>query len=222
MRRTLFLGSVLLPAALLATGCTPGVPHADGPAGPVTASPTVSARPSTSASPSTSPSAPSTPSTPARATASHRPSSPKVLGPYGFGALKLGMSSKSATATGLIAPWRGTAASGCSLYSHLVGATGGGDGGDAGNVMFSGSTGVEVIEAYPGVSTPEGIHLGSTTAQMRDAYPDWTNSQDQDPHAEGVGGADVPGNSKAGYRIQTRNGKVVALTLQLGTENCYE
>ena len=108
-------------------------------------------------------------------------------------------------------------AAGCSLYSHLVG---GND--DRGFVMFSGDTGVEVIDALPGVSTPAGIHVGSTKAQLLRAYPDWSNSQDSDPHADGVGGADVPGNSKAFYRIETAKGKVIQLTLQVANENCYE
>jgi hypothetical protein len=220
MRRTVLLGSVLLPAVLAVAGCTSGVPRADGPAGPVTPSPAVSSAPGTASSPagsvpSTSSSVPPTPSHPAT---SHRPANPTVLGPTGFGALELGMSSTKATATGLITSWRGTAAAGCSLYSYLVGA----HSTDNGNVMYSGDTGVEVIQAYPGVSTPEGIHLGSTTAQMFRAYPDWKNAQDADVHADGVGGVQVPGNSHADYRIQTKNGKVIDLTLQVRNENCYE
>jgi hypothetical protein len=221
MLRTLVLGSALLvPAVLLAGGCASQVPRADGSAGPVTPSPTVSSAPGTAPSPAGSVAPTSAPTRPAPShpATSHRPSTPTVLGPTGLGPLKLGMSSKKATATGLLTPWRGTAAAGCSLYSNLVAAHSTYDG----NVEYSGDTGVETIEAYPGISTPEGIHLGSTTAQMRRAYPDWTNAQDQDPHAEGVGGADVPGNTKAFYRIQTKNGKVVDLTLQVAKENCYE
>jgi hypothetical protein len=218
MRRTVFLASVLLPV-LVAAGCASQVPRADGPAAPITPSPVGSAFPTTAApattrsSPTSSPSS-SSPS-PSKTPATH--STPTILGHDGFGALKLGMSSKKAQATGLITPWTGTAAAGCSLYSRLKGSSG-----DRGRVYFSGSTGVEIIDAYPGISTPEGIHIGSTKAQVFRAYPDWTNAQDQDPKADGIGGADVPGNSKAFYRIWIKNGKVIELTLQLGTENCYE
>ena len=127
------------------------------------------------------------------------------------------MTSKQATATGLIVAWRGTPKAGCSLYSNLKGG-----GSDHGNVMYSGDTGVEVIDALPGVSTPEGIHIGSTKAQMLKAYPDWVNAELPDRHAAGRGGAGVPGNSKASYRIQTAKGKVIELTLQYNNENCYE
>lgn len=216
MRRTVLIGSVLLPLALVAAGCASEVPRADGPGGPVTPPPTaVSAAPSTPPV-TTPPASPSTSPTPSRSHTPSVPSTPTILGHTGFGALKLGMGSKQAQATGLIKPWTGKAAAGCSLYSHLKGAPG-----DTGNVMFSGDTGVEVIDAYPGISTPEGIHIGSTTAQMLKAYPGWENAESLD-QAEGRGGVDVPGNSKAFYRIQTRNGKVTDLTLQLNTANCYE
>jgi hypothetical protein len=144
-----------------------------------------------------------------------------VLGPTGLGALKLGMTSKKATATGLIVAWNGTPGAGCGLRSHLEAAHGVGDGND-GTVLYSGDTGVEVIDAYPGISTPEGIHLGSTKAQMLKAYPDWVNAETANPHADGRGGAGVPGNADATYRIVTENGKVVELTLQYTNQNCYE
>jgi hypothetical protein len=54
------------------------------------------------------------------------------------------------------------------------------------------------------------------------AYPDWVNADDPDPHSDGRGGADVPGNSKAFYRIQTDHGKVIELTLQRANGNRYE
>jgi hypothetical protein len=218
MRRIVLAGTVVLSAAL-AAGCSSAVPHSADPGGPITASAT-SSTPSPSAS--SAPTGQASPSVRATTRPSRKPPAPPILGPKGFGALKLGMTSKQATATGLIVPWRGTEESGCSLSSHLRGGTGGGNGGNTGEVMLSGSTGVEVIDAYPGVDTPEGIHLGSTTAQMRKAYPDWTNFQDQDPHAEGIGAADVPGNPQATYRIWTQNGKVYELTLQLNLQNCYE
>jgi hypothetical protein len=112
-------------------------------------------------------------------------------------ALKLGMSSKKAVATGLIALWTGTEASGCSLCSHLKGA------GDA-KVCFSGAgptsvttapnrrrispTGVERSSTpVRGSARPRGVHIGSTKARLLKACPDWTNAQVQDPNADGVG-----------------------------------
>jgi hypothetical protein len=220
MRRTVLLGSVLLPVALVAAGCASDVSRADGPGGPITPPPPTVA----SATPSAPPSAPPSHSPSSTPSKSHTPSAdptPTILGHTGFGALKLGMTSRQARATGLIAPWTGHAEAGCSLRSHLKGGHGEGAG-DDGIVLLSGDTGVEVIDAYPGVSTPEGIHIGSTKAQMLKAYPDWTNAELPDAHADGRGGADVPGNSKAFYRIETRDGKVVELTLQLRKQNCYE
>ena len=216
MRVALFLSSVLLPTALLAAGCTSSVPRVAGTAAPIvapsSASPTLS---SPSSGPSRTPASPSSPAHTSPTT--RRPSTP-VLGPDGFGALKLGMTSKQATATGLITPWRGTAAAGCSLYSNLKAAPA-----EHGNVMFAGSLGVEIIEAYGDVRTPEGIHIGSSKAAMLKAYPDWVNAELPDnPHADGRGYPTVPGNSKAVYRIFTRNSKVVEITLQYGNENCYE
>ncbi|MEV6842322.1 hypothetical protein [Actinoplanes sp. NPDC051411] len=131
------------------------------------------------------------------------------------------MSSKQALATGLIAPWTGREGAECALRSHLKAAHGEGAG-DDGIVMLSGNLGVEIIDAYPGVSTPEGIHIGSTRAQMLKAYPDWRPVAEQDPNADGRGLPKVPGNSGAVYRIVTYKGKVVQLTLQLVHQDCYE
>ena len=218
MRHMIVLGSVLLPAALLATGCASNVPRADGPAGPLTP-PAASSAPSTAVQPTAS--ASSVRPIPSNTATSHRPSVVKVLGPTGFGALKLGMNSKKATATGLIVAWKGTAGATCSLRSHLTGGHGAGAGND-GTVLESGNLGVEVIDAYPGISTPEGIHLGSSQADLYRAYPSWKNASEPQPFADGRGLVPVPGNSAAYYRIVKYKGKVVQLTLQLKHQDCYE
>ncbi len=211
MRRTVLLGSVLLPATLVAAGCASQVPRADGPAGPVTPSASAPATPASSASAS----APATPSHSATPT---RPSPPTVLGPTGFGALKLGMTTKKAGATGLIGTWKqGIVPWACPLQTHLVGGSG-----DGALVGYDSTTGVEVIEALPGVSTPEGIHLGSTSAQMLRAYPEWSNAEGGAAHSDGRGYTDVRGDSKATYRIVTLKGKVIELTLQDKNQTCYE
>jgi len=225
MRHKFVLGSVLLPTALLAAGCTSSVPRVDGPAGPVTPSTAPSSVPSTSVQPvvpaSPASGSPSLQPIPSDTATSHRPSTPTVLGPNGFGALKLGMSSRKATATGLIVAWKGTEGASCGLRSHLTGGHGAEAGSD-GTVLESGKLGVEVIDAYPGISTPEGIHLGSSQAELYRAYPNWKNASEPQPYADGRGLVPVPGNSNAYYRIVKYKDKVVQLTLQLKKQDCYE
>jgi hypothetical protein len=221
MRHMIVLGSVLLPAALLATGCASNVPRADGPAGPLTP-PAASSAPSTAVQPTASASPPpSVRPIPSNTATSHRPSVVKALGPTGFGALKLGMSSRNATATGLIVAWTGTEGPSCGFRSHLIGGHGVEAGSD-GTVLESRRLGVEVIDAYPGISTPEGIHLGSSQAELYRAYPSWKNASEPQPFADGRGLVPVPGNSAAYYRIVKYKGKVVQLTLQLKNQDCYE
>ena len=223
MRPMFVLGSVLLPTALLAAGCTSSVPRVDGPAGPVTPSTAASPVPSTAGQP-VAPSSPASGSPrpiPSDTATAHRPSTPTVLGPNGFGALKLGMSSRKATATGLIVAWKGTEGATCSLQSHLTGGHGLEAGSD-GTVLESSKLGVEVIDAYPGISTPEGIHLGSSQAELYRAYPTWKNASEPQPYADGRGLVPVPGNSNAYYRIVKYKDKVVQLTLQLKKQDCYE
>lgn len=213
MRPALLLATVLLPAGLLAAGCTSPTPVAGG-------------APSSAVAPSATPTS-SAPSSPPAPSPSIVPSSsgtatPRILGPNGFGALKLGMTEKAATATGLITSWRGTrGGEGCGLQAHLRGGSGH-DAGRSGTVLLSGSLGVATIDAYGDLRTPEGIHLGSSKAAVLRAYPDWRNATEQDPHADGRGAAKVPGNSKAFYRIEIVRGKVFELTLQHKDQNCYE
>lgn len=224
MRIARLLGSVLVPAALLTAGCASSAEKVDGAAAPITASPAPSATSALPPTVSASPTATATTVEPAEPTATaittKTPAARLVLGPKGFGALQLGMSSTKATNTKLIVAWKGQGGD-CGLRSHLKAANGVEAGSDG--IVLSGDTsGVQVIDAYGSVRTPQGIHLGSTTAAMRKAYPDWTNATEEDPAAEGRGYAAVPGNSKATYRIETLGGKVIQLTLQLKTQACYE
>jgi hypothetical protein len=228
MRRTTVLGSILLPAVLLAAGCSARVPRAGGPAGPVTASPTVSSAPTavpsqpTTASPATAPAttAPATSASPAptHGVTSSRVSA-KVLGPYGLGPLKLHMSSEQASATGLIDGWQeGLVPWGCRLQAHLLG------GDNEALVGYDDKDGVEVITAYPGISTPQGIHDGSTKAQLIKAYPDWTSFEGRDsghPQADGRGDVFVPGNHKAVYEIVTAGGRVTSLVMYSISQMCF-
>jgi hypothetical protein len=68
----------------------------------------------------------------------------------------------------------------------------------------------------------EGIHLGSSQAELYRAYPSWKNASEPQPFADGRGLVPVPGNSAAYYRIVKYKGKVVQLTLQLKNQDCYE
>jgi hypothetical protein len=207
------LGLALLPIALVA-GCSSKVPHADGPAGPVTASTTAApAPPSVTLYPvATTPPT----STPASRATAH---GPLVLGPDGLGPLKLHMTSKQAAATGLIDGWRqGLVPWGCRLQAHLL------SGDNESLVGFDDKDGVEVITAPLGISTPQGIHDGSTKAQVIKAYPSWTSFEGREaghPQADGRGDVFVPGNHKAVYEIVTAGGRVTSIVLYTVPQYCF-
>ncbi|MEU7907394.1 hypothetical protein [Actinoplanes sp. NPDC049118] len=222
--RTIPLAGAILCVAL-ATGCTDSVPHVDGEAAPIGA---VSPSAAASAAPSSIPSAPasatSRPASSAPATTKAKaPAAPSVIGPFGVGALKLGMTRKQAEATGLTTRWTATNAD-CSQPTHLRGSTGENAGND-GMVYYSKNRGVEIIDAHPGLSTPEGIRIGSTFKAMRKAYPSWedfTGADEDGLEGTGRGAVPVPGNPKAVYRIVASNSMVVELTLQYNDQGCYE
>jgi hypothetical protein len=123
------------------------------------------------------------------------------------------MTVKQAQATGLVTKFTGNLGEGCSGNAHLRAAP-------AANVLYSPSLGVEVIEAYPGVRTPEGIKIGSSRAAVRKAYPEWHPVAEEDQNADGRGYGNASGN--AVYRIATVDGKVAEITLQYKNQNCYE
>ena len=134
------------------------------------------------------------------------------LGPNGIGALQLGMTRQQAEATGLVEPFKKNPVSDACLWtSHLREASS-----KYGTVMHSETLGIAAINAYPGLKTPEGVELGSTKAEVGRAYPKWNEGDGY------RGSADVPGNSKAEYRIVIEGGKVTELTLQYDKQDCYE
>jgi len=228
MRISLLLGAVVLPAVLLA-GCGDGVEHVGGAAAPVTAAPSTvpTSAPSYSSAPASAPASTGTgsPSAAATETASATRPATMILGPKGFGALKLGMSASQATATGLITTWAPinpsdpapAGAKGCNVRTSLKRDTTGN-----GWVYYSTELGVDVIDAFPGVATPEGISIGSTRAALLKAYPSWKNVADPQTTGDGRGYVKVPGNSAALYRIAIANGFVTQLTLQHAHQDCYE
>lgn len=93
--------------------------------------------------------------------------------------------------------------------------------GAAGQVVFSGTLGLVAVADYPGVTTPQGVRIGSGVADTRAAYPNRESATD--PGTDGGRGyAPVPGNDEAVYRIEVTDGKVISLTLQHKQQDCYE
>jgi hypothetical protein len=196
--------AALVATTLALTACTASPEHRSGDAAPAG---------SAAASPSTTPSA--TRSTAASATPSATPTGAASkeavrLGPLGYGALRLGMTKEQALATGLLNPF--AASEGC------AGASIKGGGGEA---LLSPTLGIAAIQAGAQVATPEGVRIGTSLSVLRRTYPDW-KSATGDREEDTRGYAAVSGNSKAYYRIETRNSKVMSVTLQLAAQNCYE
>jgi hypothetical protein len=194
--------AAVLVATLTLTACTSSPEHKSGDAAPA-GSAAASATPSTA--PSTTPS--TVPSSTAPTTATNRS---LTLGPLGYGALRLGMTKEQALATGLLTPFEDS--DGCDGADLK-------DGG--GGALLSPTLGVAAIEAGARVATPEGVRVGTSLSDLRRAYPEW-RSVTGDPDPDTRGSTPVPGNSKARYRIETRDGKVLSVTLQLTNQNCYE
>ncbi|MFD4251832.1 hypothetical protein [Amycolatopsis thermoflava] len=178
--------ALLITAGLVATRQDPGVHQA---AQPTTAAPTTTSEapgpvvvpPSFPELP-TQPSAPSStttvlPAPPPAGTSTRSPSSSSrttvrpepaavVLGPTGYGPLRLGMSFDEAKATGLLAD-AGTAPAECTTYRLTEGTA------NVASVAISPTGGVVVFTAT-GARTPEKVGAGSTVAELRTAYPDLT------------------------------------------------
>ncbi|TDC98521.1 hypothetical protein E1292_35010 [Nonomuraea deserti] len=133
------------------------------------------------------------------------------LGPYGYGKVRLGMSAKKAGATGKVLlkmPLGGGACSGWDLKAHPTGRNSVG-------LYISKRRGVAVIFAPKDVRTPQSIGIGSTTKQVKKAYPRWKTA------ASGFLLASVPGNGKAYYAFfATKKGTVEELALGLDTQDC--
>lgn len=156
----------------------------------------------------------------ASASASASPVQADTLGPFGYGALKIGATKAEAKASGL--------AEGISGSKGQCGGTGDGwlkgaqkptDENIGGTLFFSATTGKLIsIYAYGEVATPEGIKLGSTVAELKAAFGNW-GAEDG---TEGRGYEKAKGNSKASYRIVVNNGKVTELSLDSVGQDCYE
>ncbi|TYB56539.1 hypothetical protein FXF51_42910 [Nonomuraea sp. PA05] len=134
-----------------------------------------------------------------------------ALGPYGYGAVKLGMSATKAKATGKIVFRMGSGASPCSGWNLKAHPAGKGRVG----LYISKRVGVAVILAQKGMRTPQGIGLGSSAKQVRKAYPGLRVSP------AGISYVAVPGNAKAYYAfLYTKGGKVRELAFGLDKQDC--
>ncbi|MFG3558185.1 hypothetical protein ACGGAQ_27790 [Micromonospora sp. NPDC047557] len=190
--------------------------HQSGNAAPAgspesTASAARTGTPTPTPSPSSTQSAPPTPS--ARPSDGPTRTASLVLGPEGIGALKLGMTRQQATRTGQLRAF--TSNGGGCTPARLRAAPS-----EEGTVLLSPTLGIATIDAYEGIRTPEGARIGMSSADMLRIYPDWTRADGDATNGRGF--AKTPGNSKAVYRIASRNGKVTQLTLQYANQDCYE
>ncbi|WP_432834863.1 hypothetical protein [Dactylosporangium sp. CA-092794] len=199
-----------LAGLLLTAACSPSVQHQDGAAAPAGSPAQV-----TSAPAGTSPASPPPPSVPGSAPATGgAPAGALVLGPNGLGALRLGMTRQQATATGLLSAFDDSAGGGCAPASLRAAPA------DQGTVMLSPTLGIATIDAYGTIKTPEGLHIGSSSADMLRLYPTWQMADGT--ATNGRGHAKTPGNDKAVYRLATKSGVVTEITLQFVNQNCYE
>ncbi|GIF47678.1 hypothetical protein DFJ67_6570 [Asanoa ferruginea] len=201
MRATRLIGVVA--CLLFAAACSP-VQHQVGDAAPAgSPAPTVAAP--TATAPTVTPTTPaSTPSSTIEATRA-----PLLLGPAGYGALKIGMTEKQAKATGMLTPFTN---SGCRI-AYLRGFPQG-----KGAVFVSPTLGLIAINAWGTMKTPEGVRVGTSTAEMRRIYPK-RQFVDGDGDYEKVF---VKVSNQAVYRIAVNGGKVTELTLQHAHQDCYE
>jgi hypothetical protein len=103
-----------------------------------------------------------------------------VLGPSGYGSLRLGMSFDDAKATGLLSG-AGTAPESCGRYSLREGAAA------VAAVTISAADGIVSFQAT-GAHTPEQIQVGSTADQVAAAYPDLTRKTGAYTVPTGTGG----------------------------------
>ncbi|MFI6735192.1 hypothetical protein ACIBI9_19880 [Nonomuraea sp. NPDC050451] len=134
-----------------------------------------------------------------------------VLGPNGFGGLKLGMSLKQARATGSVTKKIDGGADGCSGWDLKKYPTGK----NAVGLYISPKVGVAAFFAPKAAKTPEGVAIGTAKSQLDKAYPHIK----QDMH--GLWVTTVPGNNKAYYSFTVLHGKVTEYGIALKKQDCF-
>jgi hypothetical protein len=133
-----------------------------------------------------------------------------TLGPYGYGAVKLGMTVKQAKATGQVVS-KMPGGGGCSGWDLKKFPTPK----DEVGVYISPRVGLAAIFAAKEMRTPEGIKIGSTLDRLKAAYP----KIKKDIH--GHYGITVPGNRKAHYTFGVTRGKVTEYGIALKKQDCF-
>ncbi|MGN6577842.1 MAG: hypothetical protein ACTHKG_19385 [Nocardioides sp.] len=128
------------------------------------------------------------------------------LGPDGYGPLMLGMSAAEAEASGIVT-LEDNHGDGCAAFGLLSA--------DRKRLVGTGylapGKGVVAIAVDRGVETPQGIHLGSGTADVKRAYA----------HLTGRGGLLVaPASDSAQYVMRLEKEKVVELALAVPGQAC--
>ena len=207
--------AAIVAGLLLLTACQPT--HQSGDAAPAGSGyPQPDTSTSVAASPSPTVASPTGAASTTTAGGTHT-SNPTVLGPNGFGALKLGMSRRQAEATGLVSDVDPKADSGCQTTALRAGSP------VSGTVYFDGASGVVAIDARGGgVKTPEGLHVGSPGSDVSRIYPKWRSLTDPGAN-DGRGYVLAPNsNDKAEYNISIGNAKVTQVMLQTHPHHCYE
>ncbi|AHH94785.1 hypothetical protein GCM10010174_36610 [Kutzneria viridogrisea] len=126
-----------------------------------------------------------------------------VIGPDGFGPLKVGMSLADAKATGKVRDAVGGNEL-CRGYNWTYS--------EGPMLIISAKFGVySVAGSAPDAHTPEGVRVGSTTEQVRTAYPKATTSASNGVE---VFITPTPQNPDNRYVFGLRDGKVVGFALQ--------
>ncbi|MBO3748017.1 hypothetical protein J5X84_18240 [Streptosporangiaceae bacterium NEAU-GS5] len=131
-----------------------------------------------------------------------------TLGPYGYGAVRLGMTAKQAKATGDVVKKLKDGCSGWDLKKFPT---------PKNEVGFyiSPKVGLAAIFAAKGMKTPEGIKIGSTGKQVKAAYRHLWKA------FHGYYMTTVPGNKKAYYAFEIKHSKVVDYYIELKDQDCF-
>ncbi len=131
----------------------------------------------------------------------------ELLGPDGFGALRLGMDVESAMATGMVGDGAAPG-TGCVARPLLV------DGQASGEVYF-GDKGLQIIAPGVPVRMVDGVSVGWTTAEFVARYPD-----EQGAAENGTAYLAVPGNPDATYRVVFADDRISRIQLRMADQIC--